>query len=111
MVVFHALVRRKMVANQTGANARNFVGADLGPDTATAHRDPALHLPGRNGASERNDKVRIVIAMDEAVRSEVDDFVSRCLETAEQILFQIESPMIGGDSYTHTTPPVLLVAW
>ena len=46
MVVFHALVRGEMIANEAGANAWNLVGADLGADAAAADRDAALHLSG-----------------------------------------------------------------
>src|ERR1700677_3221654 len=44
VVVFHALVRRKMIANQAGTNSGNLVSRDRGADTAAADRDAALHL-------------------------------------------------------------------
>ena len=92
VVVFHALVRGEVVANEAGANAWNLVGANFGADAAAADRDAALHLPGRNGASERNDKIGIVVAGDEAVRSEVDDFMSRRLETPSRSSFKWNPP-------------------
>src|SRR5438552_3411520 len=72
VIVLDALARRKMVANQAGAHSRNFVGADGGADTASADRYTALHLAGRYRSSERDDKIRVVVAGRQAVRPEVD---------------------------------------
>src|SRR5580693_2740358 len=93
-----------MIAYQAGANSGDLISADLGADAAAAYGDAALHLAGRNGAGERNDEIGIIVAWDEAVRAEVDDFMPGRLETAKQIFFQTESAVIGCDSYAHITP-------
>src|SRR6266852_742079 len=77
VIVLHALARREMVANQAGVSSRNLVGADTGADTASADRYAALHLAGRYCSSERDDEIGIVVAGRQAVRSEIDDFMSR----------------------------------
>src|SRR5580704_4288425 len=81
VVVFHALVRRKMIANQAGTNSGNLVSRDGGADTTAAHRNAALYLAGRNSASERNDEIGIIVAWDEVMRPEVDHFMPSRLET------------------------------
>src|SRR5579884_2760912 len=105
VVVFHSLTRRKVILNEAGANTRNLIGADLGADTAAADGDAALHLAGRNRASEGDDEIGVVVAGNEAVRAEVDDFVSSSAETVEDIVLQVKSSVIGCNPYAHTTPP------
>src|SRR6185436_122353 len=84
VVVLDALPRRKMVANQAGADSRNLVGADRGADTASADRNTALHFAGRYRSGERDDEIGVVVAGRQAIRSEVEDFVSRRLKTSNQ---------------------------
>src|ERR1700722_13255953 len=85
VIVLHALARREMVANQAGVNSRNLVGADTGADTASADRDTALHLAGGYCSTEGDDEIGIVVGGRQAVRSEIDDLMSRRPQTTNQI--------------------------
>src|SRR5215469_11870580 len=98
----------KVVLDQRRANPRHFVCANRGADSAAADCHTSLHLSFRDGAGQRNDEIRIIVAGDEAVRSEIDDLVSRSLETGEQVFLQAETTVIGSKPYAHVTPPVLL---
>src|SRR5262249_59979701 len=99
VVVFASLSRGKVVMNQSGTGARNFVGADRGPDAAAAHGNSALHGARRDRLGERDDEVRIVVVGAQLVRTEIDDIVSGGTQTRGQILFQFESPPIDRDSH------------
>src|SRR5262249_32092141 len=108
VVVFDPLSRGKVVMNQSGTGARNFVGADRGPDAAAAHGDSALHGARRDRLGERDDEGRIVVGAAQLVRSEIDDIVSSGAQTPGQVLLQLESPVIGRDSYVHVSSPLCL---
>src|SRR5262249_61243530 len=101
VVVFASLSRGKVVMNQSGTGARNFVGADRGPDAAAAHGDSALDGARRDRLGERDDEVRIVVVGAQLVRSEVDHIVSGGAQTRGQVLLQLQSPVIGRDSQVH----------
>src|SRR5262249_23388064 len=62
MIILDSLTGREVIEDQTGADARNLVGADGCAHAAAAHRHSALHLTGRHRPSEWNNKIRIVIA-------------------------------------------------
>src|SRR5262249_22491385 len=80
---------------QSGTDARNFIGADRGPDAAAAHGDSALHGACRDRLGERDDEVRIVVVGAQLVRSEIDDVVSGAARPPGQALLQLESHVIG----------------
>src|SRR5215510_9261403 len=101
VVVFDPWSRGKVVMNQSGTGARNFVGADRGSDAAAAHGDSTLHGARRDRLGERDDEVRIVVVGAQLVRSEIDDVVSSGAQTRGQVLLQLESPVIGRDSQVH----------
>src|SRR5262245_4249364 len=101
VIVFDPLSRGKVVMNQSGTSARNFVGADRSPDAAAANGDSAFHGARRNRLGERDDEVRIVVVGTQLVRSEIDDIVSRGAQTRGQVLLQLESSVVGRDSHVH----------
>src|SRR5215510_9021639 len=94
VVVFDALSRGKVIMNQSGTGARNFVGADRGPDAAAADGDSALHGARRDRLGERDDEVRIVVVGAQLVRPEINDIMSGGAQTCGQVLLQLESPVI-----------------
>jgi hypothetical protein len=98
MVVLDALPRGEVVFHHGGANSGDLVGANGRAHTATTNGDPALHLAGGYCASERHDEIGVVVAGRENVGAEVDDVVSGCPETSEQVLFQDESAVVGRDA-------------
>src|SRR5439155_889929 len=101
VIVLDPLPRGKVIMDQRGADTRNLVGADGGPHTAAADSHPALDLAGRDRLGERDDVIRIVVVRAQLVRTEVDDVVSSRAEPRDQIRFQIEPAVIGGDSHVH----------
>src|SRR4029450_11009002 len=87
--------------DQRGTDTRNLVGADRRPDPATTNGDTAVHRPGRHRLGERDDEVRIVVVRAHLVGAEIDDLVPGGLKLLEQVLFQAEAAVVGGDSYAH----------
>ncbi len=61
IVIFDALVRRKVFVNQAGPNSRHFVRADRRPDTTSANGHATRNLSAGNSAGQWHDKIRIII--------------------------------------------------
>src|SRR5262245_33010395 len=96
-----------MVGDQTGVSSRNLIGADRRADAAAANCNSALHFPSGYRLREGNDEIGVVVTRIEAVRAEVDYFMSRRTQTSGQIFLQGESAVIRGDPYAHITAPSL----
>jgi hypothetical protein len=101
VIVLDPLPGREVVVNDGGANARDLVGTDGCANATTADRHTALHLSRHHGPSQRNDKVRIVVARVQAMRPEIDDLVPRGAKMGEQLLFQTKPTVISGNAYAH----------
>src|SRR5580704_2065354 len=101
VVVLDTLFGREMVMHQTRASAHNFVGTDRGADAATADGNAALDIARHYSSGKRDNKVRIVVARVQAVRTEIDHFVPRPPKLRNKFLFQTKSPVVRGDPNPH----------
>jgi hypothetical protein len=61
VVIFDTLPGGKVVVNQGGSDARNFIGADCGANAASANGKPAFHLTSHHGFCQRSDKIGVVV--------------------------------------------------
>src|SRR4029079_12218447 len=61
VVVLDALLRRKMILNQTSADAFNFVRANRCADTAAANCHATIHRFSSHCMPKWNDKIGIII--------------------------------------------------
>jgi hypothetical protein len=101
VIVLDALLRRKMIVKETGADAVCFVRANRRAGAAAADRHAAIHLAGHDRLTERDNVVGIVVVGIQAVRAEIHDFVSRRPDAGDQFFLQSKPTMIGGNSYAH----------
>src|SRR5262249_34546967 len=76
VVVFDALSRGKVIMNQSGTSARNFVGADRGPDAAGDKGAPPAPGARRGRLGGREDEVRIGGVGAQLGRPENNDIMS-----------------------------------
>jgi hypothetical protein len=72
VIVLDALPGREMVVDQSGANARNFVGTDAGAHPAAADREAAFHLASGHSLREGNDEIGIVVARTQGMGAKID---------------------------------------
>ena len=61
VIVLDTLLRRKMIVNETGADAVHFVRANRRADAAAADRHAAIHLAGHDRLTERDNVIGIVV--------------------------------------------------
>src|ERR1700736_5903437 len=101
MIILDSLLRREVVVDQRGANARNFVSTDRCAHTAAANRYAAIDLARHHGAAERNDNIRIVVVRAQAVSTEIDDLMARRAKPGKQFLLQAKSTVVGRYSHAH----------
>jgi hypothetical protein len=109
VIVLNPLPGRKVIVNQSGANAGDLIGTDRSADTAATNRNAPLYFSGSNGPREGSDVVGIVIAGIEVVCSEISHLVPGLTKMSDQLFLQGEATMIGGDSNTHLIFSSLLV--
>ena len=84
--------------HQSGTDSLNLVGADRGADTATADRDAAFHVSRRHRSSQRDDKIRIVVALIQVVGAEIHYLVPCRAELPNQLFLSTKAAMIRGNS-------------
>jgi hypothetical protein len=101
IVVLYTLMSRVMVVHQSSANPGNLIRTDRGAHSAAANRNSAFHFAAGNRLSERNDKVRIIVARIEVVGPHVNHFVPSFAKADDQRFLQAETTMIRCDSYAH----------
>src|SRR4029077_9948466 len=111
VVVLNALLRRKMILNQTSADAFNFVRTNRCADTAAANRHTTIHRFSGHCLAKWNDEVGIIIIGRQLVSTEVHDLVAGGFQSDDQLLFQGKAAVVCGDSYAHEVPsaPIALV--
>ena len=78
LVVLDTLPGREAVVDQTGTDARNFVGTNRRAHATTADRDAAFYFPAGYRLSQRNDEVGIVVAGYQRNSPGVNYLVPRC---------------------------------
>lgn len=98
VVVLDALLGGKMIVDEAGADAMDFVGANAGADAAAADGDAALNLAGGDGAGEGGDEIGIVVILDEREGAEIGDLVAGLAELGLDFFFQFESAVVGGNA-------------
>src|SRR5271154_1345391 len=86
IVVLNALLRRKMVLNQTCADSFDFVRANRSTDATAANRDATIHFACRHRPRQWNNEIRIVIVENQLVCAEIINFVTRVAKSGGQIL-------------------------
>jgi hypothetical protein len=87
VIIFHTLLCRKVVMNQRGAGAWNFIGANSRADAAATNGDAAFHLTTDYGLGQRNDEVGVVVVGTQLVSAEIHDFVACSTELSDYFLF------------------------
>jgi hypothetical protein len=101
VIILDSLSGGEVIADQTGSNARNLVGADCGAHAAAANGYPALHIARRHLPGEWGDKIGIVVPRIQTISPEVDYLVTRRRQARKQIFLQPKPTVIGRDSKTH----------
>ena len=101
VVILHALLRREVVVDERGADARDLVGADRRADAASADGHAAFDRPRHDGAGERDHEVRIVVVRVEGVGAEIDDPCPAERRCATFSSCFAEAAVIGRDSDAH----------
>ena len=76
IVVLDALMRRKGLMDQTGANSHDFVCRDRRPNTTSTDAYPSIHVSRGNGAGERHNEIRIIVVDFGLPVAEIDYFVT-----------------------------------
>lgn len=76
VVILDPLFRRKMIFNQTGPGAFDFIGANTGSHPAAADSYATFHFAGRHGARQWNNEIRIIIVMCHFMRAEVGELMT-----------------------------------
>jgi hypothetical protein len=105
VIVFNALSCRKVVVDQRGPHAMDFVGTDGCADAAAADGNAAVHFSSSNGLREGNDEIGIIISCVEMVRAEVNYLVSGFAQMSHEFLFQSKTTVIRSDSNAHPKIP------
>ena len=98
VIVLDALTRRKRFANQARADARHFVSGHASAHSAATDGDAPLHAANRNGARQRNDKIRIIIIRPGHRIPKINDLPTRRTQHSSQMRLELKSAMIGGNS-------------
>ena len=92
MIVLDSLPGREMVMDQRRADPAHLVCAYRSAHAAAADRDSTLYLRCCYGASQRKNIVRIVIAIIQRVRAEIDNLMSCSPKLRDQVFFQTKPP-------------------
>ncbi len=100
IVVFDALVCRKVVVNQAGSNSCYFISRDGGPRTTSTDGHASLLVSAGNCTGQRHNKIRIIIVRLRLAISEIAHLMAAFPQHASQIFLQLVSSMVGGDTYT-----------
>src|SRR5262249_56759626 len=87
--------------NQPGGDTGNFVRPAGAPHATAAEGHAALERPRRHRLGERNDEVGIVVVRLQRIGAEIDDVVSGGAKPFDELLFQLEPAVIGGNSQAH----------
>src|SRR6185503_2634213 len=90
-----------MVQYQSSSGTVNFVCSDRRSHTTPTNRYSTIQFACCNRPCKRDYRIRIIVACFQTMSTEVDDFMTRFLETDQQIFLENESTMIGGNSDTH----------
>jgi hypothetical protein len=90
-----------MVFDEAGASAFDFVGANRGADAAAADGDAAFNLSCDDSASERRDKIGIVVVGGESVGAEVNNIVAGGAEAGKNLHLEREAAVICGNAEAH----------
>src|SRR5262244_1544877 len=90
-----------MIMDESGVNARHFVGTYRRADPTAANSHASIHLAGRDGHRERHYEVRIIVRRVQAMSAEVHHLVPSCVESGHDFFFQSEATMIGSNSNLH----------
>jgi hypothetical protein len=87
VIVFDTLSRGEVVVDQRCTNPAHLVSTHGRADAAAADRDPTLYVRSRHGPSQRKNVIRIVIALAQSVRAEVNNLMSCGAKLRDQVLF------------------------
>jgi hypothetical protein len=102
VIVLDALPGREVVVDQRCADSAHLVCAYRSAHATAADRHSTLHLRCCEGASQRKNIVRIVIALIEGVCAEIDNLMSCSPKPRDQLFFQAETTVIRCNSNAHT---------
>src|SRR5215470_12276589 len=90
-----------MIMDESGANARHFVGTYRRADPTAANSHASIHLAGRDGLRQRRYEVGIIVRRVQAISAEVHHLVPSCIQSGHDFFFQSEATMIGSNSNLH----------
>src|SRR5215475_12100157 len=90
-----------MIMDESGANARHFVGTYTRADPTAANSHTSIHLAGRDGLRERQHEIGIIITGVQAIGTEVHHLMTSRLEFGHEFLFESEATVIGSNSNPH----------
>src|SRR5437016_4916737 len=93
------------IANQTRPHPRDLVCHNIRPDTAATHGDAAFYMSISHRLGQWNNEIGVVIIGHPLQGAVVNERMSGFFQPAGHLLFQRESPVIGGYSYAHMRSP------
>jgi hypothetical protein len=98
VVVLDALVRGKCFMDQARAGARHLIGGHTRPNAAAAHGHAPVHFAARDGASQRNNEIRVVILRLRTEISEIGHVMTGLAQSPDKMLLQLKAAVVRGDS-------------
>src|SRR5262245_32527712 len=101
VIIFDTLTGGEMIVDESGANARHFVGTDTRADPTAANSHASIHLAGRDGLRERQHEVGIIVLRIQTISAEVHDLVPSRIKFGHDFFLESESSMIGSHSNPH----------
>jgi hypothetical protein len=101
IVVLNPLVGGEHIVDEPSAHTGNFVGADGCANATPAERHSAINCASGYGSGQWNNVIWIIVSGVRLSRTEVDDLMGSTSQPNRDLLFQSESSMVRGNSYTH----------
>src|SRR5262245_11852985 len=90
-----------MIVDESGANARHFVGTYRCADATAANSQASIHFTGRDGLRERDHEVGIIVIRVQAMSAEVHQLMPSRIQLGHEFFLEIKATMIGGDANPH----------
>src|SRR6478609_349287 len=93
MIIFDTLTGGKMILDESGANARHFVGTNGRADPTAANGQATIYLAGCDGLRERHHEVGIIVLLVQAMGAEIHHLMARPFQFGTEIFFENETSM------------------
>ena len=92
VVVLNSLFCRKVIFDQTGANALDLVRTNRGADAAATNRHATVHFSRSHRPPQRDNEVGIIIIRRQFVSAEINYVMARVAQSGCQLSFSSNPP-------------------